>query len=667
MGKHSKSVNGQMSRLNASRAAVQQENLSAEKLRTETNFANYLCLLKAFSQRYCVFVVSCDTPWGLSFTEDLVQLMMNIGFKVDLFKKFRYAYAAIIDSGNLVFEKLENDLRLPVEKTLSLNGNNVKLHSSGFYASDVRSSVEINGEEFSPGKLGINFVIYDKISNIVLDSVCFDTCETISAYRLVEYQKMADLFLSNHPGVSLVCCKYMRFPNDYVRFSNDNLTQNEKFLSGSMFGLDYIAKNFDKKIFALNKYYNDSEVVEVLTPPTSYNDFNGVRRFEDRNGNLVNIAFGHRVTAYQTNFNESIRIFMIGGCGIFGVGASDNTTIESFLQKKFNEDAPQYNVIVENYGHFLLNLNNANEVVFGILNSLPVRPGDIVIWGNPIPQIPCIDLTKAAYEPRNYEVFFDRWHYTPDGNRLIAEKLFEALTSQGILEKAQQLADLHLEGEQTASNFDKDTNAQLAEYKSFLTNFYNSTLKQTIGAVVMNCNPFTLGHRYLIEKALEQCSFLILFLVEEDKSFFSFEDRLKLVDEGTKDISNLAIIPSGRFVLSSLTFSEYFNKSEMQDRIIDTSLDVTVFAREIAPCLHITKRFAGEEPFDNVTRQYNETMRRVLPEYGIEFVEIPRKAGEGGAISASRVRELLEKRDFDGLKPLVPNSTFKYLSEKFGG
>ncbi len=291
MGKHSKSVNSQLSRLNASRAAVQQESLSVEKLRSETNFANYLCLLKNFSQRYCVIVVSCDTPWGLSFSEDLVHLMMNIGFKVDLYKKFRYAYAAVIDSGNLVFEKLENDLKLPIEKTLSLNGNNVRLYSSGFYASKVRSSVEINGEEFTPGKVGINFVIYDKIYNTVLDSVCFDTRETISAYRFVEYQKMADLFLSNHPGVSLVCCKYMRFPNDFVRFSNDNLTKNEKFLSESIFGLDYIANNFDKNIFALNKYYNGSEVVEVLTPPTSYNDFNGARRFEDHIGNLVNNCF----------------------------------------------------------------------------------------------------------------------------------------------------------------------------------------------------------------------------------------------------------------------------------------------------------------------------------------------------------------------------------------
>lgn len=136
-----------------------------------------------------------------------------------------------------------------------------------------------------------------------------------------------------------------------------------------------------------------------------------------------------------------------------------------------------------------------------------------------------------------------------------------------------------------------------------------------------------------------------------------------MVKEGVADLKNVVVFPSGKFVLSSLTFLEHFNKSELQDRIIDTSLDVTVFAREIAPCLHITKRFAGEEPFDAVTRQYNETMRRILPEYGIEFVEIPRTTDihEGTVISASRVRDLLEKRDFDAIRPLVPESTFHYL------
>lgn len=104
---------------------------------------------------------------------------------------------------------------------------------------------------------------------------------------------------------------------------------------------------------------------------------------------------------------------------------------------------------------------------------------------------------------------------------------------------------------------------------------------------------------------------------------------------------NVVVIPSGSFIISSLTFSEYFNKSEMQDRVVDSSLDVTLFAHEIAPCLHITKRFVGEEPFDAVTNQYNET------------------------ISASYVRNLLERKEFDRIRPLVPDVVFEYLAEKF--
>lgn len=338
-----------------------------------------------------------------------------------------------------------------------------------------------------------------------------------------------------------------------------------------------------------------------------------------------------------------------------------------------NECAPQYKFVVQNYGYFLQDLEDLDKAqTAASLNALPVKPGDIVLYNTSElsgHNIPGIDMSNAACEPRSYEVFFDTLHYTPDGTRLIAEKLFEGLRDQGLLDQAADIgSEQKRNDDRTVSSFfgsDQNTNSQLAQYKSFLTDFYDSTLKQTIGAVVMNCNPFTLGHRYLIERALEQCSFLILFLVEEDKSEFSFEERLKLVDEGTKDIPNLAIIPSGKFVLSSLTFSGYFNKEELQDRIIDTSLDVTVFAREIAPCLHITKRFAGEEPLDNLTRQYNNTMRRILPEYGIEFVEITRAEFDSQPISASRVRELAKNGRFSELEGLVPQTTLDHLMVKY--
>lgn len=84
------------------------------------------------------------------------------------------------------------------------------------------------------------------------------------------------------------------------------------------------------------------------------------------------------------------------------------------------------------------------------------------------------------------------------------------------------------------------------------------------------------------------------------------------------------MLPSRKFILSSLTFSEYFNKSELQNRTVDSSQDVHLFTKEIAPCLHITKWFVGSEPFDTVTKQYNLEMKKIFPLYGIETIEIER-------------------------------------------
>ena len=216
--------------------------------------------------------------------------------------------------------------------------------------------------------------------------------------------------------------------------------------------------------------------------------------------------------------------------------------------------------------------------------------------------------------------------------------------------------------------FEGEELSELENYKKQLIDFYNEKFSITIGSIVMNCSPFTLGHRYLIEQALKECDYLAVFVVQEDKSNFAFEDRLRLVSEGVADLPNVMVIPSGRFIISSLTFSEYFNKSELQEREIDTSNDILIFAKEIAPCLHITKRFAGEEPLDKVTKQYNESMKKILPEYGIQFVEIPRvKSDNDEVISASRVRKLLEQKDFVSIKKLVPESTYKYLIERFDG
>lgn len=186
-----------------------------------------------------------------------------------------------------------------------------------------------------------------------------------------------------------------------------------------------------------------------------------------------------------------------------------------------------------------------------------------------------------------------------------------------------------------------------------------------IGAAVMNCNPLTNGHLSLIRYAAAHSEFLYVFVVEENRSAFPFADRIALVRKATKDMPNVCVQPSGKYMISGATFPTYFLKETESPSKIQSELDITLFAGQIAPALHIGKRFAGQEPFDAVTHEYNETMRRLLPQYGIEFCEIPRAALDGEVISAGRVRALLRERGMcSEIERMVPACTAEYLRDR---
>lgn len=186
---------------------------------------------------------------------------------------------------------------------------------------------------------------------------------------------------------------------------------------------------------------------------------------------------------------------------------------------------------------------------------------------------------------------------------------------------------------------------------------------KTVGAIVVNCNPFTLGHRYLIEYASSRCDLLHVFVVQEDKSLFPFDIRYQLVLQGVADLPKVKVHKGGIYIVSSATFPSYFLKEKEDVVEIQANLDATIFATRIAPQLSISRRYVGTEPYCYVTGKYNEAMKDILPLSGIEVIEIPRKkTNNGEIISASRVRSLLQKdyQDDDLLK-LVPETTLSYL------
>ena len=177
------------------------------------------------------------------------------------------------------------------------------------------------------------------------------------------------------------------------------------------------------------------------------------------------------------------------------------------------------------------------------------------------------------------------------------------------------------------------------------------------GVVVMNCNPFTLGHRYLIEQAAKQVERLYVMVVREDCSLFAYTERKAMVEQGVADIENVTVIDGSDYAISRATFPTYFLKR--LDDAADTQmlLDLDLFRRHIAPVLGATVRFVGTEPTDQLTRRYNQLMHEALK----DVREIDRLAKDGNAVSASRVRKAMEQGDMNTIRRLVPPTTLPYI------
>lgn len=180
-------------------------------------------------------------------------------------------------------------------------------------------------------------------------------------------------------------------------------------------------------------------------------------------------------------------------------------------------------------------------------------------------------------------------------------------------------------------------------------------------ALVVNCNPFTLGHRKLIQKAIAENQAVIVFVVSEDRSLFPFDIRFKLVKAGVADLANVLVVPGGNYIISQATFPGYFTRGE--DTVLaQTRLDAILFATHIAPVLGIKVRYVGEEPYCPVTNAYNEALQQILPHYGIELEIIHRLEVDGEIISASKVRDMIRRDDWQGIRHAVPDCTYNFLT-----
>lgn len=177
------------------------------------------------------------------------------------------------------------------------------------------------------------------------------------------------------------------------------------------------------------------------------------------------------------------------------------------------------------------------------------------------------------------------------------------------------------------------------------------------GIIIMNCNPFTLGHRYLIEQAAQQVDTLYILVVREDCSMFGYDERKAMIVRGVANINNVVVCDGSEYSISATTFPTYFLKCLSDASDTQMTLDIDLYRRHIAPALGATVRFVGTEPDDPLTRRYNELMKSMLP----DVREVARLQQSGVAVSASRVRKAIVENHLALAARLVPPTTVPYI------
>lgn len=458
---------------------------------------------------------------------------------------------------------------------------------------------------------------------------------------------------------------------------NAKLTENEEKRVKNFGRLETLIESKDYD--TLEQLYHDD--CNKMTPyeyaKEIYYSYPVRRRFEndlivnvDYRSTYVNFENGIRKTCFQPQKYRNT-IYFIGPCYALGSFVEDKHTIPSLLAKKLKETDYPYRVI--NLG--MLSSNNSSELV----RQLSLDDGDIIInmiyneKNEKIDNVidPSNEFNKISDRE---EMFFDKTvHCNRKGNEIYADVIYENIKQK--LKKDDKaplqinniynifknnILDLHLYG--------------IQDYLNLLHGEKEKMSKdiKVVGSIVMNCNPFTLGHKYLVEHALKNCEYLIIFVVQEDKSFFKFEDRFAIALSNCKKYNNVSVIPSGNLIISDVSFPEYFKREVIRDNTdveddmrVTPVLDFRLFACYIAPVLGIKKRFVAEEPLDKLTEQYNRYMKKVLSVFGISVEEIPRKTLEGNEIiSASKVRKMYKNYEFEKMKEMLPDETYNYIVRK---
>ena len=372
-------------------------------------------------------------------------------------------------------------------------------------------------------------------------------------------------------------------------------------------------------------------------------------RLIDTKSRYFNVVNGERVTVGQPEEAERT-IWFFGPCFVIGGLVEDKYTIESILQERLNREG--YSCRVVNCGCYETPYQRMVHIT-----STPMKPGDIMVIhveNRPYEGTESIDMMELL-DRNNVPT---EWllnlpvHCNHKVNKIYADDLFERMARGGVLTGEVKKGQRTMLSQALAVN---------SLYLDLHFNDFHPKEGEIYGSVGMHGNPFTYGHRYLIETASKQVDRLFVLMIEDDLGIFSYAERFAMAVEGTRDLPNVKIVAGGPFQATRNVFREYFVKVEPTDMRESATVDTLIFTEVIAKRLGITKRFLGDERHNPKMQFFNELMKEMLPPCGIEVIELPRAQAGGHAISASLARSAAAEGDRETLLANIPETTLRFF------
>ena len=499
-----------------------------------------------------------------------------------------------------------------------------------------------------------------KFEGVLFDGIGKDSDEWKDIFKVVSFRKRMER------NIFWYCDSLKKLMGKWYR-SNvliyGNLRDAEVFESFSVIEKE---KLFERKGLKNREVYNNI-IDGKWNGKNFFDDYNKIRFVsnrgifhpEDMETSCININ-NHKRIVPNIPTQARRKAFLFGPCNVFGAYVSDGQTIEAHLQ----------NLCVKNG---ILDIEVVNCGLMGperCLDSIfvtDIKSDDIVIILTPGFDWIFKDCFPESYKGCLSDVY-DRFEHPTDHfldnvrhcdgevNEAVAERIWVDLERAIQREPDGEIYSLF-----GAQYFiAPDVTHYFERY--FEKYFCDYEVNGIVGAIVMNCNPFTNGHRYLVEYAATKVDKLIVFVVEEDKSFYPFVQRLEMVKQGLADMDNVIVVPSGRYIISKETFAQYFEKEDAID-VDDMDYDIYLFGDIVAKKLGISQRFVGDEPTDIVTAKYNDRMKEILPDFDVAVEIIDRKQIDGEVVSATKVREAYKLDDWETVGRLCPESTVECLKK----